>query len=197
MVAKFIMSHPNVQVSNLLTTFGYEEAISFELPDFIVFTGGADVSPSLYFHKKEVRTQVDQNRDYQDFCSVIGARLKGIPMVGICRGMQLLHVAAGGTLIQHIDNHAGTRHALRMPDKSPIYGWEGLQVNSTHHQCVPVDETTDYDTVYCSHEGTTEVIVSKEKGFVAVQFHPEYPSAPEDSVDFFNELLKHKLGEML
>jgi len=197
MAPKFLMSEQNLQVSSLMKAFGHEEASAFEIPDYIIFTGGADVSPSLYFEKPHLLTRTDQSRDYQDFCSVIAARLRGVPMLGICRGMQLLHVAGGGTLLQHITGHGGVTHALRNKDDSPIKGWETLFVNSTHHQCVPVEETSDYDVVYCSHQGTTEVIVSEKKGFVAVQFHPEYPNASDESVAFFEELVKTKLGGMM
>jgi len=187
MVRKFLMSTPNAQVSSLLKTFGYEETDGSVTPDFMVFTGGADVTPSLYFKEEDLRTYTDKRRDYTDYCTLIAGRLQRVPMLGICRGMQFLHVAGGGTLTQHISGHAGTSHKLLMPDGTPIYGWDKLYVNSTHHQCVPIEETNSYDEVYVSHDGVTEAIVSKEKNFVGVQFHPEYPTASEESVEFFEK----------
>ena len=197
MTRKFLMSTPNAQISNLLVTLGYTETDGSVTPDFMVFSGGADVTPSLYFRDEDLRTYTDKNRDYTDMCTLIAGRLQRVPMLGICRGMQLLHVAAGGTLTQHIAGHGGVTHKLLMPDGQPIYGWENIHVNSTHHQCVPIEETNNYDEVYVSHDGVTEAIVAKEKGFVAVQFHPEYSTASNECVEFFAELVKFKLGGLL
>lgn len=197
MVAKFLMSRYDYNVSQLFKKLGYQEVTGNENPDFIVFGGGMDVNPSLYNEEPLRQTVFDLDVDYQDFCTVIAAKLKQIPMVGICRGMQLLHVANGGTLIQHITGHSGSVHRLLNSEEKPIFGWEDLKVNSTHHQCVPNDELGYADEYYVSHEGTTEGIVATSAGFVGVQYHPEYHSCPEEAVDFFAELMKHKFEGML
>jgi putative glutamine amidotransferase len=197
MAAKFMMSRFDYTISQLLKRLGYVEVIGAEVPDFIVFGGGMDVSPALYSQTPIRGVYSDKDLDYQDFCTVIAAKLKDIPRLGICRGMQLLHVANGGTLIQHIEGHAGTLHKLLNVDEEPIKGWEDLVINSTHHQCVPVDETDYADEVYVSHQGTTEVLVATSLGFMGVQYHPEYSTCPSDAVDFFAELMKHKFEGIL
>jgi len=197
MVAKFLMSRFDYTVASLFRKLGYQEVIGKEVPDFIVFGGGMDVSPSLYRQSALKGTYSDIDIDYQDFSTVIAGKLKQIPMLGICRGLQLLHVANGGTLIQHIEGHSGTIHKLLDADEEPIKGWDGLVVNSTHHQCVPIDETDYADEVYTSHQGTTEVVVATSLGFMGVQYHPEYSTCPEDAVDFFAELMKHKFEGIL
>jgi putative glutamine amidotransferase len=197
MAAKFMMSRHDYSVSNLLKKLGYVETKDNEYPDFIVFGGGVDVSPYLYNQEPQKGVYSDKDIDYQDFSTVIAGKLKQIPMLGICRGMQLLHVANGGTLVQHIDNHAGTVHKLLTNLEEPISGWEELKINSTHHQCVPIDETDYAEQVYVSHEGTTEVLVATNTGFLGVQYHPEYASCPEEGVDFFAELMKHKFEGIL
>ena len=197
MAAKFLMSRFDYGVSSLFKKLGYQEAGDNETPDFIVFGGGADVSPSLYNQAVLKGTYSDVDKDYQDFCTVIAAKLKEIPMVGICRGLQLLHVAYGGTLIQHIDGHGGTIHPLLDCDGKPIVGWEDLKVNSSHHQCVPFDEVDYAEEVYISHHQTVEALVATNVGFMGVQYHPEYYTCPSDAVDFFAELMKHKFEGIL
>jgi putative glutamine amidotransferase len=197
MAAKFLMSRFDYGVASLLRKLGYQEVSDKETPDFIVFGGGYDVSPSLYNAEKLRGTYSDSDVDYQDFCTVIAGKLKQIPMLGICRGLQLLHVANGGTLIQHISGHAGTPHRLLAMDEEEIEGWEGLTINSSHHQCVPIHEVDYADEVYVSHEGSTEVVVATSCGFLGVQYHPEYSNCPENAVDFFAELMKHKFQGML
>jgi putative glutamine amidotransferase len=197
MVAKFLMSRFDYGVSSFLKKLGYQEVGDKDTPDFIVFGGGYDVSPSLYNTDKLRGTYSDADVDYQDFCTVIAGKLKQIPMLGICRGLQLLHVANGGTLIQHISGHAGSTHRLLASDEEEIEGWEELVINSSHHQCVPIHEVDYADEVYVSHEGSTEVVVASSRGFLGVQYHPEYSSCPENAVDFFAELMKHKFQGML
>jgi putative glutamine amidotransferase len=197
MTAKFLMSRFDYGVSSLLKKLGYEEASGTQTPDFLVFGGGYDVSPSLYNEEKLRGTYSDNDIDYQDFCTVIAGKLRSIPMLGICRGLQLLHVANGGTLIQHIGGHAGSIHRLLSADEEEIDGWEGVSINSSHHQCVPVGETGYADEVYVSHEGTTEVVFAPDANFLGVQYHPEYSNCPAEGVDFFAELMKHKFQGML
>jgi putative glutamine amidotransferase len=197
MAAKFLMSRKDYAVATLLRKLGYQEVNNLETPDFIVFGGGVDVSPALYNEATMKGTHFDEDTDYQDFCTVIAAKLKSIPRVGICRGMQLLHVAQGGTLIQHINGHAGPMHTLLTEEEDPIAGWEDIKINSHHHQCVPIEEVDYAKEVYVSHEGTTEVIVATNLGWLGVQYHPEYATCPAEGVDFFAELMKHKLGAIL
>jgi putative glutamine amidotransferase len=197
MAAKFLMSRLDYGVSNLLKKLGYQEVSNNQSPDFIVFGGGPDVSPYLYNQEKAKGTHSDVAIDYEDFCTVIASKLKQIPMLGICRGLQLLHVANGGTLIQHMNGHAGVIHKLLCNDEEEIEGWEGLEVNSHHHQCIPVHEVDYADELYVSLEGSTEVIVAPSCGFLGVQYHPEYLNCPETGLDFFAELMKHKFQGML
>lgn len=193
----FLMSRPDYTVGNLLRKLGYEEVYSGNVPNFIVFCGGSDVTPSLYSAKPEKATYSDKNIDYQDFCTVIAAKLQEIPMLGICRGLQLLHVAQGGTLIQHITGHSGNVHGLLDEEEKLIEGWEEIKVNSTHHQCVPYDELDYADEFYLSPDLTTEVVVAPKKGFLGVQYHPEYATCPKIAIDFFEELMKNKFGGIL
>jgi putative glutamine amidotransferase len=195
---KFAMSAPNFAVSQLFRKLGFtEEHDTDKRPDFYVFCGGPDVSPSLYFHEQEPKTYVDLTRDYQDLCTLAAARLHEIPCVGICRGLQFLHVSLGGTLIQHMEGHAGSIHQLLDEDGRLIKGWENVRVNSTHHQGIPLEECIEYDQVYTSPDLNVEAFVALEKFTMGVQYHPEYANCPEEGVEFFAEMMKHSLEGLL
>jgi putative glutamine amidotransferase len=198
MSAKFLLSRPDAQVSLLLKKLGYQEANSSETPDFLVFGGGPDVHPYLYNDIPKKNVYPAPNYDYQDFCTVIAGKLRNIPMLGICRGLQLLHVANGGTLTQHVDGHGGVTHGLTREDGKPLLGWEDIKVNSVHHQCIPEDETGYADLVYYGPGQVTEVLdASNSCGFLGVQFHPEYSNCPEEAVDFFAQLMKNNFEGIL
>jgi gamma-glutamyl-gamma-aminobutyrate hydrolase PuuD len=98
--------------------------------DLVVFTGGADVNPNLY-GVKEVHgmTKFDKLRDDRDMVLYADCYLAGIPMLGICRGAQFLHVMNGGKLFQHTDSHVGDHSML-----DPKTGVVIAKVSSTHHQ---------------------------------------------------------------
>ncbi len=197
MVSKFIMSRFDYTIAKLLTKLGYQEAVANEVPDFIVFGGGADVCPFLYEETPKGGVFSDKDNDYQDFSTVIAGKLKQIPMLGICRGLQLLHVARGGSLIQHIPNHGGTVHKLLTFENQEIEGWSGLTVNSSHHQCIPTNEVGYAEKVFVSGDGVTEVVVATNLGFLGVQYHPEYVNCPQGGIDFFAELMEKNFEGIL
>ncbi|MBR0450070.1 MAG: gamma-glutamyl-gamma-aminobutyrate hydrolase family protein, partial [Clostridia bacterium] len=93
-----------------------KEAISdlAERFDGIVFTGGIDISPEFYgeniCHEK---TEVSRARDLFELSLFKAFYERKKPILGICRGIQLINVALGGTLFQHIENHSGVNHTVR------------------------------------------------------------------------------------
>ena len=182
----FILAGEDYGTSQWLITRGYVklDKDSVMRPDFVVFTGGADVSPELYFEKKDLRTHCDKLRDLDDIYQLAAARLYGIPCVGICRGVQFLHVMSGGTLEQHIYNHAGPQHN--------VIGKNGavFPVTSSHHQCVDRFEYHMYEEVYFAEDGTVEAVVSPRHNWGGVQWHPEYPSAKEECQQFFVDIIE-------
>ena len=102
------------------------EVVYNEEPDLIQFTGGSDVTPSLYGQDMHPQTLNNPERDEREV--EIFKLYKGYPMAGICRGAQFLHVMNGGEMYQHVDNHAiqGT-HPVFIDGKI-------VQCTSTHHQ---------------------------------------------------------------
>jgi gamma-glutamyl-gamma-aminobutyrate hydrolase PuuD len=104
--------------------------VTNELPDadFICFTGGQDVSPHLYGHKRHHTTGNSTARDDFEVDLFNLARDLDIPMVGICRGAQFLNVMSGGEMYQDVTKHLGD-HYIQDSKTGEI-----VLVSSTHHQ---------------------------------------------------------------
>ena len=106
---------------------------AFNLKNLLIqFTGGSDVSPSFYGEAKHYTTNPDSLRDKYENSIVSFAQNNSIPMAGICRGGQFLHVMNGGRLYQDVDNHAiyGTHEMI------DVWTRKTYQVTSTHHQMI-------------------------------------------------------------
>ncbi|MEU3980011.1 gamma-glutamyl-gamma-aminobutyrate hydrolase family protein [Streptomyces sp. NPDC026672] len=150
--------------------------------DGLVIAGGPDVDPGRYGAERSPRTgPAAPERDAWEL-ALIGAALgAGVPLLGICRGMQLLNVALGGTLVQHIDGHAevpgkfgehavrpvpGTRYASVVPEETVV--------PTFHHQAV---ERLGEGLVASAfaEDGTVEAIETGGAGafVLGVQWHPE------------------------
>jgi putative glutamine amidotransferase len=127
-----------------------ERRAAFATMDGLVISGGEDIDPARYGEPREERTVTDPGRDALDEEAFTAAQQRGVPVFGICRGLQAINVFSGGRLVQHVDEHAShpyrgrtsdaTQHVLRLaPDSklSTLLGGVGsLEVNSFHHQAV-------------------------------------------------------------
>lgn len=103
--------------------------------DVVVFTGGPDVDPALYGEKPHVSYRGNKQRDTEDTTVYIECLEKGIPMFGVCRGAQFLHVANGGKLYQDIDGHHGDHGMFLLPGaQTPGKKPKIDKVSSVHHQ---------------------------------------------------------------
>ncbi len=135
--------------------------------DGLVLTGGADV--------REV-----SRRDELEFRLVREALAAGIPIFGICRGLQVLNVVLGGTLHQDIPNHRATNGALEHPVRisqgsllARIAGAGEVTVNSRHHQAIDKLASPLVITAMAA-DGIIEAVEDPSRAFVlAVQWHPE------------------------
>lgn len=138
-----------------LLTLSYVKmnASHLERCDGVVFTGGSDIHPAKYGREDARRLvhDVDERRDEFESGLFRSALDRGIPILGICRGMQLINVALGGTLIPDVqyagyDNHEklpdrreDRRHGIRVVSGSTLHSITGVlegEVNSSHHQAV-------------------------------------------------------------
>ncbi|MCX5379315.1 gamma-glutamyl-gamma-aminobutyrate hydrolase family protein [Streptomyces sp. NBC_00091] len=150
--------------------------------DGLVVAGGPDVDPVHYGAPRDPRTGAPARVRDEWELALIGAALDGgIPVLGICRGMQALNVALGGTLVQHIDGHVHTPGVTSWHPVSPVAGTrygalvpEVAEVPTYHHQAV---ERLGRDLVVSAYaeDGTVEAIElpDLERWVVGVQWHPE------------------------
>lgn len=150
--------------------------------DGVVLTGGADIDPAHYGQDPHPDLgAIEPDRDAYELALLAAADRKGIPVLGICRGMQLINVARGGTLAQHVDDHAEWDltpdteiHPVAFTEGSCLAGLYGpsAPVNSLHHQVVDqVGEGLSITAV--APDGTIEALEEPGRAVVAVQWHPE------------------------
>ena len=162
--------------------------------DALVLGGGADIDPDsqgVEAHPETIGTNPD--RDRFEIALALGALDRGMPLLGVCRGMQVLNVACGGTLDQHIPDRLGheihrpvpgawAEHEVRIePDSlaAEAAGTERLTVKSHHHQGIDriADQLTA--TAWATDDESVEAIESGDGGFaLGVLWHPE-----EDATD--------------
>jgi putative glutamine amidotransferase len=171
--------------------------------DGLLLSGGPDVDPArygdTYVHSETYG--IDPDRDQFEIDLFGGAIRRDIPVFGICRGIQLMNVALGGTLIQDVaTEHPGAAnvghrqherglevwtvgHELFAVDSapSPIFGTNELGVNSFHHQAIR-DLAPDLIPVAKSPDGLVEAVVSRANPEVfGVQWHPELMFERDDT----------------
>jgi putative glutamine amidotransferase len=154
-----------------------------EVLDGLVLPGGLDVDPSHYGEARAERTEVNPDLDRLELAVSRWALNSGLPTLGICRGQQLLNVACGGKLLQHIEQHRQGEprdlltHALEVEPGSRLAEILGahLEVNTHHHQAVCADALGQgLRPVAWSPDGIVEGLEGETHPWLlAVQFHPE------------------------
>ncbi len=107
--------------------------------DGLLLSGGGDLSPLLFAQEPDPRAgKPDRRRDQEELglCAAFCAQRK--PILGICRGIQVLNVYFGGDLIQHMDGHDSTCHSVQIVPDSALCRLcgETCMVNSYHHQAI-------------------------------------------------------------
>ncbi|MDJ0381648.1 gamma-glutamyl-gamma-aminobutyrate hydrolase family protein [Streptomyces sp. G-G2] len=151
--------------------------------DGLVVAGGPDLDPVHYGAPRDSRTGAPATvRDAWELALIGAALANGTPVLGICRGMQALNVALGGTLVQHIDGHAGVPGPVAWHPVRPVAGTlyaalvpEEAQVPTYHHQCV---DRLGHGLIASAHalDGTVEAVELPADGAnwaLGVQWHPE------------------------
>ena len=146
--------------------------------DALVLAGGDDIDPTLYGEENQGSQGIDRVRDDADLLLCESFIKQGKPILGICRGHQVLNVYFGGTLYQHIEGHRVDGEDMlhdtvteegslmsRLFGKNPI-------VNSIHHQSVDLLGEGLLVTQR-SNDGTVEAFEHKILPIIGVQWHPE------------------------
>lgn len=171
----------------------------------VLFTGGEDVSPSLYGETSPNGVcKFNFRRDKLEETIFRIALAHGIPMAGICRGLQFLTVMAGGRLIHHLDNHAGAHHDIGTQKDDTI-----IRVNSLHHQmAIPPKDSYiigwSVEKLSDDYVGDRDVMVNWKGPEVeaaifpsikacGVQWHPEVLAKRSAGYIFFYNMVAHML----
>ncbi len=160
--------------------------------DGLVLTGGGDIAPETYGGSRdEAMYGIDEERDAFEFALTLGASERRMPVLAICRGLQVVNVALGGTLIEDIPSFNGSsHHAVRgdgvftphqqvtLEEGSLLaraIGSTHLHVNSIHHQAIR-EVAAGLRVVGRSADGIIEAIQAEDDSWplLAVQWHPEY-----------------------
>ena len=172
--------------------------------DGLVMAGGADIEPSRYGAAHQEGTDKPRvERDASELGLYRAAREANIPVFGICRGLQIMAVAHGGSLHQHLPDVVGnTLHrdapgtfndhgATFTPGSliADIVGATEVTVNSSHHQAV--DSPGDLTITGYAEDGTIEVCEDPSAEFVlGVQWHPEFSDDEQVSENLFRAFVK-------
>ena len=151
--------------------------------DGLLLPGGWDVDPALYGEKPDEKVgPIDRELDDMELRLFHQARERELPVLGICRGQQVINVAMGGSLVQHLEDHdaraIGRSHLAHTIDVDPsselgrAAGEDRIRVNSLHHQAVKTLAPGLQQTAR-GEDGTVEGVESDDGLIVAVQCHPE------------------------
>jgi putative glutamine amidotransferase len=178
----------------------------------LILPGGGDIHPEHYGGDDHEATYgVCHERDNFEFTLARAALDRDLPVICVCRGMQVLNVALGGDLIPHIPDLFGTQVVHRTPDVKAIahpveiapeshlarvYGTTSVTVQSVHHQAVHrLGE--GLRPVAWAPDGVVEALESERHGFVvAVQWHPELDEfGDEHRRNLFDELVARGRGQ--
>jgi putative glutamine amidotransferase len=177
--------------------------------DGLLMTGGGDIDPVRYggiVH--ETVYEVEPLRDEYEAALALAAQQRGLPVLAICRGMQIANVAFGGTLIEDIESQVPTaldhqvggpatvepQHEVSLEPGSAVataLGTDTVRVNSIHHQAVRT-VADRFSVVGQAPDGITEAMESNDPDWLlwGVQWHPEYlGSRDAPSVSLFEHFV--------
>jgi len=173
------------QFAEMFTRAKCSRAASPMEADLMVFTGGADVNPELYGEERHTLSRYNEERDNQDIDMYLMCLEYGIPMLGICRGAQFLHVMNDGRLFQDVDNHQGAHPMWDCKNKVMLD-----RVSSVHHQMVRPNIAGGMEILGTVKKSTRRIIDKsayetgempdieafyyRETNCLGIQGHPEY-----------------------
>jgi putative glutamine amidotransferase len=151
--------------------------------DGLLLPGGWDVDPSFYGEQRDEKVgDTDPELDETELTLFRQARERQIPVLGICRGQQVINVAMGGSLVQHLEDHdaraLGRSHLAHTIEVDPASelgkaaGEDEIHVNSLHHQAIKRLADGLQESAH-GEDGTVEGVESNDGLIVAVQCHPE------------------------
>ena len=163
--------------------------------DALILTGGGDIDPIRYAGRRhDTNYGIDAERDVLEMAMGRKAIDSRLPLLGICRGAQILNVVQGGRLIEHIPDEFGETVLHRAPPRDPvrhsvqlkpssklaqILGLQELHVTSWHHQALR-GAAKGLEAVAHASDGTIEAVEMPDHPWlIAVQWHPELTAATD------------------
>jgi putative glutamine amidotransferase len=214
-----VVRHGAAAVPLDATSSAGDRAAAYASMHGLLLTGGADIDPAHYGHAPAGSRGLEPDRDRLEAEAFAAAQRRGVPVLGLCRGLQAINVFMGGTLLQHVDGHAGSdwghgpalTHPLRLVPGTRMtrilspsnVGGGVLTVNSYHHQGVRVRDLAPglVPTAFAaSPEGDLVEGFETADGPIrmAVQCHPERtestPRAFERLFGFFVDACRGPLA---
>lgn len=161
------------------------------LANGLLLVGGGDIKASLYGGSGKYDKDVDYDRDIFELNMVNYAVKYNIPILGICRGCQVINIAFGGTLHEDIRLHSDKKHLIHIKKGSILdknFDSKTYTVNSYHHQACKDLGKGLKRTAFCD-DGYTEAFEGSDFYCHGLQFHPE--KMPEDFAcrNIFNDFI--------
>lgn len=174
-----------------------------EMIDGLIIIGGMDYPPEMYGQKPHPKADIMHPRRAESDPLLVELILQtNKPVLGICAGMQLLNICAGGKLIQHldtVDNHLGEKyHSIEITESrwlSHIFAEKTITVNSNHHQGIdPNHIGKGFKVVARAEDGVIEAMeLEGEQMVLAIQWHPERITDTEHRKSLFEFFINNTI----
>lgn len=185
----------------------FDEVVTIDSPEDVcngalILWGGEDIGTSIYNEKPNrfCHRSSPSERDQKELAYIAAAITNDLPIIGICRGAQLLCAASGGKLAQHIEGH-GRSHAVTLLDE----GNTVIHCNSSHHQMMippkgsivlaasePTMGINQHNEVV-KHDKVNEVVYFPHVRGLGIQPHPEWDDCPQEFIDYCVRKIKEYL----
>lgn len=186
----------NIIISPFLTNQETEELLDKEFLRGVVLSGGNDITPQIYGGDKKSAHKPDLLRDKFEIFLYKKSIEKNIPVLAVCRGLQIVNIAHEGTLKSrlktHKKNNRNNAHLLKIRKDSlfrKVSNIETLRVGTSHHQAVE-KLGKNLISIAEAEDGVIEMIELRNYPLIATQFHPERSQDGKIIFDVFKKLVQ-------